>query len=192
MSQDRVAEADRVGLTKPRARRQACLYTLVPSPPADPSVLQRPPVTVRWERELSVGDQIWVQQECWELVETLAPLEETPERSAFLCATSPPPRARVLAGEHESWLYEPDLIDLDRAVRHVHVDETPAARTIRAAIRSALHGDAAVEANLEGDALRLLAQAIRGLEISRDLSPALQELARKLNLHFDDLKRATG
>ena len=77
-------------------------------------------------------------------------------------------------------------------MRYLHVDETPSVRTIRAAIRSALHGDTAVEANLEGDALRLLAQAIRGLEISRDLSPALQELGRKLNLHFDDLKRTAG
>jgi len=206
VTRDQVAEADRVtaartaavrtdgraGLTRSGARRQPCLYTLVPSPPADPNVVQRPPVTVRCERELNVGDQIWVQQECWELVETSAPLDESPGRSAFLCATSPPPRARVLAGTHESWLYEPDLIDLARAVRYLHVDETPSVRTIRAAIRSALHGDTAVEANLEGDALRLLAQAIRGLEISRDLSPALQELGRKLNLHFDDLKRTAG
>jgi hypothetical protein len=203
MTRDHVAEADRVtaartaevrtegrpGLTRSRAHRRPCLYTLVPSPPADPSVLQRPPVTVRCERELGVGDQIWVQQECWELVETRAPLDETPQRSAFLCATSPPPRARVLAGAHESWLYEPDLIDLARAVRQVHTDETRATRTVRAAIRGALRGDTAVEANLEGDALRLLAQAIRGLELSRDLSPALRELGRKLNLHFDALKR---
>jgi hypothetical protein len=206
VTRDHVAEADRVtaartaavrsdgrpGLTRSRARRQPCLYTLVPSPPADPNVVQRPPVTVRCERELGVGDQIWVQQECWELVEARDPLDETPGRSAFLCATSPPPCARVLAGAHESWLYKPDLIDLARAVRQVHIDETRAARTIRAAIRSALHGDTAVEANLEDDALRLLAQAIRGLEISRDLSPALQELGRNLNLHFDDLKRTTG
>jgi hypothetical protein len=149
-------------------------------------------VTVRCERELTVGDQIWVQQECWELVDRHAPLDETPERDAFLCATSPSPRARVLAGEYECWLYEPDLLDLARAVRHVHADETPAARTIRAAIRSALDGDTAVEANLEGDSLRLLAAAIRGLEISRDVSPALQQLSRNLSLHFDDRKRASS
>jgi hypothetical protein len=206
VSQDHVAEADRVtaartaevgtdgraGLTRSRAQVQPCLYTLVPSPPADPGVLQRPPVTVRCEYEPTVGDQIWVQDECWELVERHAPLDETPQRTAFLCATSALPRARVLAGAYESWLYEPDLLDLASAVRRVHADETRAARTIRAAIRVALHGDTDVEVNLEGDALRLLAQAIRGLEISRDLSPALQELDRKLNLHFDDLKRATG
>jgi hypothetical protein len=145
-------------------------------------------VTVRSDRELSVGNQIWVQQECWELVERHAPLDDAPQRSAFLCATLPPPRARILAGPHESWLYEPDLLDLARAVRLLHADETPTTRTIQAAIRAALHGGADVEANLEGDALRILAQAIRGLEISRGLSPALQELGGKLNQHFDDLK----
>jgi hypothetical protein len=35
----------------------------------------------------------------------------------------------------------------------------------------------------------VLAQAIRGLEISRDLSPALRELARNLTQHFDDVKQ---
>jgi len=74
-------------------------------------------------------------------------------------------------------------------VRHVHADETPATRTIQAAIRAALDGGAQVEANLEGDALPVLAQAIRGLQISHSLSPALQELRRNLNQHFDDLKR---
>ena len=74
----------------------------------------------------------------------------------------------------------------------VHADETPATRTIQAAIRVALHGGADVEANLEGDALRVLAQAIRGLEISRGLSPALRELGGNLNQHFDDLKPVSG
>ena len=45
-----------------------------------------------------------------------------------------------------------------------------------------------MEANLEGNALRILAQAIRGLEISSGLSPALQQLAGNLNHHFDELK----
>jgi hypothetical protein len=182
------AGAGRRHLTKARAQMQPCLYTLVPTPNADPSVLQRLPVTVRCDRELSLGNQIWVQQECWEIAERHAPLDDTPQRTAFLCATSPLPRARILAGAHESWLYEPDLLDLARAVRLVHADETPATRTIRAAIRAALRGGS-VEANLDGDALRILAQAIRGLEISRDLSPALQELGWKLNQHFDDLKQ---
>jgi hypothetical protein len=35
----------------------------------------------------------------------------------------------------------------------------------------------------------VLAQAIRGLEIDQGLSPALQELGRNLNQHFDDLKQ---
>jgi hypothetical protein len=172
-----------------RAETQPCLYTLLPAPHVDPTVPQRLPVTVRCDRELRVGDQVWVQQECWELVETHAPLDDDAQRPAFLCATSPQPRARILAGAHESWLYEPDLLDLARAVRLVHADETPATRTIQAALRAALHGDTAVEANLEGHALRVLAQAIRGLEISRDLSPALQELGRNLSQHFDDLKQ---
>lgn len=164
-------------------------YTLVPAPPADPDVQQRLPVSVRSDRELSVGNQIWVQQECWEIVESHAPLDGAPQRPAFLCATSPAPRARILSGPHESWLYEPDLLDLARAVRLVHADETPTTRTIQAAIRAALYGGDEVEANLEGEALRVLAQAIRGLEISRSLSPALQELGRNLNQHFDDLKQ---
>jgi len=182
------AGAGRRYLTKARAQMQPCLYTLVPAPNADPSVLQRLPVTVRCDRELSLGNQIWVQQECWEIAERHAPLDDIPQRTAFLCATSPLPRARILAGAHESWLYEPDLLDLARAVRLVHADETPTTRTIRAAIRAALRGGS-VEANLDGDALRILAQAIRGLEISRGLSPALHELGRKLNQHFDDLKQ---
>ena len=143
---------------------------------------------MRSDRELGIGSQIWAQQECWELVESHAPLEDTPERAAFLCTTSPHPRARIVAGEHESWLYEPDLLDLDRAVAAVHADETPATRTIRAAIRAALDGGSGVEANLEGDALRILAQAIRGIEISSGLSPALKQLGGNLNQHFDDLK----
>ena len=98
-------------------------------------------------------------------------------------------RARILAGRHESSLYEPDLLDLADAVRHVHAEQTPATRTIQAAIRAALDGGADVEAKLEGDALRVLAQAIRGLEITQGLSPALQELAWTLNQHFDDLKK---
>jgi hypothetical protein len=175
-------------LTMTRTQMQQGLYTLIPEPPANPGVLQRIPVTVRSDRELSVGNQIWVQQECWEIVDRHAPLDDAPQRSAFLCTTSPPPRACILAGPHESWLYEPDLLDLARAVLGVHADETPATRTIRAAIRAALHGDADVEANLEGDALRILAQAIRGLEISVGLSPALRELGGNLNQHFDDLK----
>ena len=165
-----------------------CLYTLVPASPADPSVAQRPPVTVRSDRELGVGNQIWVQQECWELVESHAPLEDAPERSAFFCSTSAAPRARILAGQRESRLYEPDLLDLDRAVVIVHVDETLSTRTIRAAIRAALDGGSDVEANLERDALRVLAQAIRGLEIRSGLSPALVELSGNLNQHFEDLK----
>jgi len=165
-----------------------CLYTLVPAPPADPSVPQRLPVTVRCDRELSLGHQIWVQQACWEIAARHAPSDDAPLRSAFLCATLPLPRACILAGPHESWLYEPDLLDLAHAVRLVHADETPATRTIQAAIRAALHGGS-VEANLDGDALRILAQAIRGLEISRGLSPALHELGRKLNQHFDELKQ---
>ena len=169
-----------------------CLYTLVPASPADPSIAQRPSVTVRSDRELGVGNQIWVQQECWELVESHAPLEDSPERSAFFCSTSAAPRARILAGQRESRLYEPDLLDLARAVLVVHADETPATRTIQAAIRVALHGGADVEANLEGDALRVLAQAIRGLEISRGVSPALRELGGNLNQHFDDLKPVSG
>ena len=185
------SRAGRRNLTKARAETQASLYTLVPTPQVDPSVVQRLPVTVRCDRELSVGNQVWVQQECWELVETHAPMDDAPQRSAFLCATLPQPRARILAGLHESWLYEPDLLDLARAVRLVHADETPATRTIQAALRAALHGSADVEANLEGDALRVLAQAIRGLEISRGLSPALQELGRNLNQHFDDLRQAS-
>jgi len=164
-------------------------YTLVPAPPADPGVQQRLPVTVRSDRELRIGNQIWVEQECWELVDPHAPLDDASQRVAFLCATLAPPRARILAGPHESWLYEPDLLDLAGAVRRVHADETPTTRTIQAAIRAALHGDTEVEANLEGDALRVLAQAIRGLEISHGLSPALRELGRKLNQHFDDLKQ---
>jgi hypothetical protein len=36
----------------------------------------------------------------------------------------------------------------------------------------------------------VLAQAIRGLEISRDLSPTLRDLARNLTQHFDDLKQS--
>jgi len=168
---------------------QPCLYTLVPAPNADPGVPQRLPVTVRCERALGVGNQIWVQHECWELVARDAAPDDAPQRAAFLCATSPLPRARIVAAARESSLYEPDLLDLASAVRRVHADQTPATRTIQAAIRAALHGGAEVEANLEGDALRVLAQAIRGLEISQDLSPALQELGRSLNQHFDDLKQ---
>jgi hypothetical protein len=119
-----------------------CLYTLAPAPNADPGVPQRLPVTVRCERALGVGIQIWVQHECWELVAR----DAAPERAAFLCATSPLPRARILAAARESWLYEPDLLDLAGAVRRVHADETPATRTIQAAIRAALHGGAEVEA----------------------------------------------
>jgi hypothetical protein len=177
-------------LTRARDHLTPCVYTLVPAPHADPSLEERPPATVRSERELRIGDQVWVQHECWELLEKHAPPYDVPERPAFLCATAPPPRARILAGLHESWLYEPDLLDLAGAVRRVHADETPATRTIQAAIRAALHGGAAVDANLEGDALRVLAQAIRGLELSHSLSPALRELARNLNQHFDDLKPA--
>ena len=170
-----------------RAQTQR-LYSLIPAPPADPAVLQRPPVTVRSARELAVGSQIWAQQECWELVERHVPLDDAPQLPAFLCAALAQPRARIVAGSHESWLYEPDLLDLDRAVAVVHADETPSTRTIRAAIRAALYGGSEVEANLEGDALRVLAQAIRGLEISRGLSPALRELSGNLNNHFEDLK----
>ena len=164
------------------------LYTLVPAPPRDPSVPQQLTVTVRSDRELDVGNQVWVQQECWELVKRQAPLDDAPKRPVFLCATTPPPRARILAGLHECSLYEPDLLDLASAVVNLHADETPTTRTIRAAIRAALHGGAAVEANLEGDALRVLAAALRGLEISSGLSPALRELGAKLNQHFDELK----
>jgi len=181
-------------VTGSRKQLTPCLYTLVPAPPPEPSVGKQVPVTVtvRCERELDIGSQVWVQQECWELVERHAPPDDAPERRAFLCATSPPPRARILAGDHESWLYEPDLLDLARAVRHVHADETPATRTIQAAIRAALDGAADVEANLAGSALRVLAQAIRGLEISHGLSSALHELARNLNQHFDDLKELSN
>jgi hypothetical protein len=174
-----------------RARVQSSLYTLIPSVPADPSVAERVPLTVRCDRDLAVGNQIWVQSECWEVVSRQAALDDAPERAVFLCATSPPPRARILAGSHESWLYEPDLLELGRAVRGLHADQTPATRTIQAAVRAALDGDDAVEANLEGDALRVIAKAIRGLEISGSLSPALKDLCRKLNQHFDDLKRAS-
>ena len=144
-------------------------------------------MTVRSDRELTVGSQIWAQQECWELVEAQAPLEDT-QHPAFLCAAVAQPRARIVTGSYESPLYEPDLLDLERAVVIVHVDETPSTRTLRAAIRVALHGGSDVEANLEGDALRVLAQAIRGLEISNGLSPALMELSGNLNQHFEDLK----
>jgi hypothetical protein len=161
---------------------------MIPAPPAAPEVLQRPPVTVRSDRELTVGSQIWAQQECWELVERRDSLDDGPQRPAFLCAALAQPRACIVAGSHESCLYEPDLLDLDRAVVVVHADETPSTRTIRAAIRVALHGDSDVEANLEGDALRVLAQAIRGLEISSGLSPALMELSGNLSQHFEDLK----
>jgi hypothetical protein len=183
------ARAGRRSLTKGRAQVQPCLYTLVPASNVDPGVPQRLPVTVRCERALGVGSQVWVQQECWELVAREAAPEDAPQHAAFLCATSPLPRARILAAARESWLYEPDLLDLAGAVRRVHADETPATRTIQAAIRAALHGGAEVEANLEGDALRVLAQALRGLEIDQGLSPALQELGRNLNQHFDDLKK---
>lgn len=184
------ARAGRRTLTRASAQVQACLYTLVPAPDADPSVPQQPAVTVRCDRALGIGSQVWVQSECWELVARDAAPDDAPERSAFLCSTSPQPRARIVAGARECSLYEPDLLDLAPAVRHVHADETPATRTIQAAIRAALHGGAAVEANLEGDALRVLAQAIRGIEISQGLSPALAELGRNLNQHFDDLKEA--
>jgi hypothetical protein len=174
------------GLLQGQQRR----YTLFPAPPADPTVAARPPVIVRSERELGVGSQVWIQQECWELLESHAPPDDATRHLAFSCTTSPQPRARILAGEHESRLYEPDLLDLARAVRAVHADASVATRTIQGAIRTALYGGAAVEANLEGDALRVLAQAVRGLEISRGLSPALHELGRNLNQHFDDLKEA--
>jgi hypothetical protein len=164
------------------------LYSLIPVLPADPEAPQRLPVTVRSDRELSVGSQVWAQQECWELVERIDSLEDTQERPAFLCATLAQPRARIVAGSHESSLYEPDLLDLERAVMMVHADETPSTRMLRAAIRVALHGGTGVEANLEGDALRVLAQAIRGIEISNGLSPALMELSGNLNQHFEDLK----
>jgi hypothetical protein len=177
-----------VGLQARGDQVQAALYTLIPAPHDDQNVPQRLPVTVRSDRELGVGSQVWVQQECWELVEPHASVDDAPERVAFLCSTSPHARARIVAGTHESWLYEPDLMELARAVSDVHADETPATRTIQAAIRAALHGGAEVEANLEGDALRVLALAIRGLEISRGISPALMDLSGKLNLHFDDLK----
>jgi hypothetical protein len=144
---------------------------------------------MRCDRNLDVESQVWVQQECWELLERCAAVDEAPQRDAFLCGTSASPRARVVVGHHETWIYEPDLIDLAGAVRGVHADDTPATRTIQAAIRVALHGGVDVDANLQGDALRVLAQAIRGLEISRDLSPALRELARNLTQHFDDLKQ---
>jgi hypothetical protein len=147
-------------------------------------------VTVRSDRKLTVGSQIWAQQECWELVQRRDSLDDAAQRPAFLCAALAQPRARIVAGSYESWLYEPDLFDLDRAVVVVHADETPSTRTIRAAIRVALHGGSAVEANLEGDALRVLAQAIRGLEISSGLSPALMELSGNLSKHFEDLKPA--
>ena len=160
----------------------------MPAAGVDPSGRQRLPLTVRCERELRIGNQVWVQQECWELTERDAAPEDAPQLLAFLCATSPLPRARILAGRHESSLYEPDLLDLAHAVRQVHADETAATRTIQAAIRAALDGGADVEAKLQGDALRVLAQAIRGLEISHSLSPALQELAGNLKQHFDDLK----
>src|SRR5436305_2084149 len=74
-------------LATTRPQMQHGLYTLVPEPPPDPGVLPRIPVTVRSDRELSVGNQIWVQQECWEIVDRHAPLDEAPQRSAFLCAT---------------------------------------------------------------------------------------------------------
>jgi hypothetical protein len=182
------AQAGRRALTKARARFEPRLYKLVPAPNADPDVLQQLAATVRCERALGVGNQVWVQQECWELVARVAAPDDAPQRAAFLCATSPLPRARIVAATRESWLYEPDLLDLAAAVRRVHADETPATRTIQAAIRAALHGGAEVAANLEGDALRVIAQAIRGLEISQSLSPALQELGRDLNQHFDDLE----
>ena len=165
-----------------------CLYTLVPQPDVDPSVRPRLPVTVRCERELRIGSQIWLQQECWEITKRYAAPGDTPQRAAFLCTTKPPPRACILAGARETSLYEPDLLDLAYAVRHVHADETPATRTIQAAIRAALDGRADVHAELRGDTLRVLAQAIRGLALSRGLSPALQELGWNLSQHFDELK----
>ena len=174
-------------LTKTLAQPRPCLYTRVPAANVNPSDRQRLPLTVRCERELRIGSQIWVQQECWEIAERHPAPDDAPQRSAFLCATSPLPRARIHAGIHESSLYEPDLLDLAHAVRHVHGDETPTTRTIQAAIRAALDGGAELEAKLQGDALRVLAQAIRGLEISQGLSPALRELAWDLNKHFDDL-----
>jgi hypothetical protein len=183
------ARAGRRSVTKARARVQPCLYTLVPAPNADPGVPQRLPVTVRCERALRVGSQVWVQHECWELVARDVAPDDAPQRAAFLCATSPLPRARILAAARETWLYEPDLLDLAGAVRRVHADGTPATRTIQGAIRAALHGGAEVEANLGGEALRVLAHAIRGLQISHSLSPALQELRQNLNQHFDDLKQ---
>jgi len=167
---------------------RAVLYTLVPEPPTDATAPERTTLTVRSDRDLGVGSQIWAQQQCWEIVHAHAPLEDTPERTAFLCSTSPQPRACIMAGAHESWLYEPDLLELDHAVVDVHTDETPTTRTIRAAIRAALYGGAEVEANLEGDALRIIAQAIRGLELGPGLSPALRQLGSNLSHHFDDLK----
>lgn len=170
------------------AQLQRRLYRLVPAPDADPDAPQQPPATLRCDRELDVGSQVWVQQECWELLERCPAPEGAAEQAAFVCATSARPRARLLVGLHETCLYEPDLIDLAGAVRGVHADVTPATRTIQAAIRVALHGGTDVDANFQGDALRVLAQAIRGLEISRDLSPTLHELARNLSQHFDDLR----
>jgi hypothetical protein len=172
-----------------RSHPRPRLYTLVPAPDVDPSVAQRLPVTVRCERDLGIGSQVWVQHECWELVERHPTPDDTPQRAAFLCATSPTPRARILAGPRESSLYEPDLLDLIHGVRHVHADETPTTRTIQTAIGAALHGGAAVDANLDADALHVLAQAIRGIEIRQGLSPTLQELGSNLNQHFDDLGR---
>ena len=48
---------------------------------------QRLPLTVRSDRDLGIGRPIWAQQECWELVESRGPLEDSPERVAFLCDT---------------------------------------------------------------------------------------------------------
>ena len=176
--------------SKPSAQTEQRLYTLVPPPPIDADDPQRLPLTVRSDRDLCIGSQIWAQQECWELVESHAPLEDSPERVAFLRDTSPSaarPHPRRRTRELAVRTRPPRARQGGRGCPRGRDAGT---RTIRAAIRAALDGGSGVQANLEGDALRILAQAIRGLEISSGLSPALRQLGGNLNHHFDDLRSA--
>ena len=166
---DRAADVDRVILartieardgtrlvTNARTQVQSCLYTLIPSAPADPSVVQRPPVTVRCDRELAVGNQIWVQDECWELVSRHAALEVTPQRSAF------PLRDFALASRtHSSPAHTRAGCTNRRPARpspsgrgSCTLIRRPQLAPFRRRSAAALQGDTDVKANLEGDALR--------------------------------------
>lgn len=128
------------------------------------------------ERQLALGDQVHIDDECWELAAT--------EGDTYVCGPCRP-YAIFTFDNHTAPILQRDVTDLDRGLRNLHLQEPDAVSGIRAALAQA-NPDASLQIGLGDEEVSELYQAVFAMQVEGPLSGDLDHLRIECYRYLDD------